>query len=64
MHFFLAHYRAGAPLPTRSAEDQAVEVVEMALDDLARGADSGELDDVKTLFLVQTLSLRQPGLFG
>ena len=64
MHFFLAHYRAGAPLKTRSAEDAAVEVVEMALDDLARLADSGELDDLKTLLLVQTLRLRQPGLFG
>jgi nudix-type nucleoside diphosphatase (YffH/AdpP family) len=64
MHFFLAHYRAGAPLAPRSAEDQAVEVVEMALDDLARIADSGELNDVKTLFLVQTLRLRQPRLFG
>jgi hypothetical protein len=36
----------------------------MALDELARLADSGELDDLKTLFLVQTLRLRQPGLFG
>jgi hypothetical protein len=64
MHFFLAHYRAGATLAARSAEDQAVEVVEMALDDLARSADNGQLDDVKTLLLVQTLRLRQPGLFG
>jgi nudix-type nucleoside diphosphatase (YffH/AdpP family) len=64
MHFFLAHYRAGAALAARSAEDQAVEVVEMALADLARGADDGQLDDVKTLLLVQTLRLRQPGLFG
>jgi hypothetical protein len=36
----------------------------MALADLARGADDGQLDDVKTLLLVQTLRLRQPGLFG
>jgi nudix-type nucleoside diphosphatase (YffH/AdpP family) len=64
MHFFLAHYRAGAPLKTRSVDDERVEVVEMALDELARLADSGELDDLKTLFLVQTLRLRQPGLFG
>lgn len=64
MHFFLARYRAGAPLEARSAEDQAVQVIEMALDDLARIADSGELDDVKTLFLVQALRLREPGLFG
>ena len=64
MHFYLARYRAGEPLNTRSAEDEAVEVVEMALDDLARIADTGELTDVKTLFLVQTLRLRQPGLFG
>jgi nudix-type nucleoside diphosphatase (YffH/AdpP family) len=64
MHFFLAQYRAGAVLAARSAEDQAVEVVEMGLDDLARSADSGQLDDVKTLLLVQTLRLRQPRLFG
>ncbi|MFW6077315.1 MAG: NUDIX domain-containing protein, partial [Hyphomicrobiales bacterium] len=64
LHFFLAHYRAGAPLAARSAEDEDVEVVDVALDDLARLADSGELDDLKTLFLVQTLRLRQPGLFG
>jgi nudix-type nucleoside diphosphatase (YffH/AdpP family) len=64
MHFYLAHYRAGSPLKTRSVEDERVEVVEMALDDLARLADSGELDDLKTLYLVQTLRLRQPGLFG
>jgi nudix-type nucleoside diphosphatase (YffH/AdpP family) len=64
MHFFLAHYRAGAALKPRSAEDQAIEVVEMALDDLARRADSGQLDDLKTLLLVQTLRLRQPRLFG
>lgn len=64
MHFFLAHYRAGAPLKERSQEDQAVEVVELALDELARMADSGELNDVKTLLLVQTLRLRQPALFG
>ena len=64
MHFFLAQYRAGAALAPRSAEDQAVEVVEMALDDLARSADRGQLDDVKTLLLVQTLRLRQSRLFG
>lgn len=64
MHFFLARYRAGAPLEPQSPEDAAVEVVEMSLDDLARIADSGELRDVKTLLLVQTLRLRQPGLFG
>jgi nudix-type nucleoside diphosphatase (YffH/AdpP family) len=64
MHFFLALYRAGAPLEARSADDEEVEVVEMALGELARLADTGELDDLKTLFLVQTLRLRQPGLFG
>ena len=64
MHFFLAQYEAGAPLQKRSAEDEDVEVVEMGLDDLARMADEGELDDLKALFLVQTLRLRQPRLFG
>jgi nudix-type nucleoside diphosphatase (YffH/AdpP family) len=64
MHLFLARYRAGAPRQAPRAEDEAITVVEMALCDLARAADSGELSDIKTLFLIQTLRLRQPRLFG
>jgi nudix-type nucleoside diphosphatase (YffH/AdpP family) len=64
MHFYLAHYRAGAALHSRSPEDETVEVVEMALDDLASSADTGRLNDLKSLFLVQTLRLRQPQLFS
>ncbi len=64
MHFYLARYVAGVARKARSAEDEAIEVVEMALADVARSADTGELSDVKTLVLVQTLRLRQPRLFG
>jgi hypothetical protein len=64
MHFYLARYVSGAARKARSAEDEAIEVVEMALADVARSADTGELSDVKTLVLVQTLRLRQPRLFA
>ena len=37
--------------------------VEVPLADLARMADTGQLIDMKTMLLVQTLRLRQPALF-
>ena len=46
------------------AEDEHIEVVELPLAELASRADRGELDDLKTLALVQTLRLRRPELFG
>jgi nudix-type nucleoside diphosphatase (YffH/AdpP family) len=44
-------------------EHESVEPVEMALSDLARLADAGQLFDTKTLVLVLALRLRQPTLF-
>jgi nudix-type nucleoside diphosphatase (YffH/AdpP family) len=46
------------------AEDhENITVVEIGLAELARMADSGELYDMKTFALVQTLRLRRPALF-
>lgn len=45
-------------------EHENITVVELPLTELARMADAGEIDDLKTLALVQTLRLRQPGLFA
>lgn len=67
MHLFLArHSRAdrvggGGGLVE---ENEEIEVVEVPLADLARLADAGALRDLKTLALVQTLRLREPGLFN
>jgi nudix-type nucleoside diphosphatase (YffH/AdpP family) len=45
-------------------EHEDIEVVELPLDEIAAMADRGELVDLKTLCLVQTLRLRHPQLFG
>jgi nudix-type nucleoside diphosphatase (YffH/AdpP family) len=65
MHFFLATY-AEAPQAAGgvASEQEAITVVEIGLAELARMADRGELADVKTLLLLQTLRLREPGLFS
>lgn len=66
MDLFLAPYRAadresaGGGL---AEEHESIEVVEVALPDLAAMADRGEVADMKTLCLVQTLRLRHPALF-
>ncbi len=66
MDLFLAPYRAadregaGGGL---AEEHESIEVVEVALSDLAAMADRGEVADMKTLCLVQTLRLRHPTLF-
>ncbi|MFL5531052.1 MAG: NUDIX domain-containing protein [Gemmatimonadales bacterium] len=44
-------------------EHECVTPVEVPLADLARMADTGQLIDMKTMLLVQTLRLRQPALF-
>jgi nudix-type nucleoside diphosphatase (YffH/AdpP family) len=46
-----------------ATEHENITVVEMALAELAASADRGELADMKTLLLVQTLRLRRPHLF-
>lgn len=67
MDLFLAPYRIGdrqgegGGLPE---ETESIEVVEIALTDLAAMADRGKIVDMKTLCLVQTLRLRHPGLFA
>jgi nudix-type nucleoside diphosphatase (YffH/AdpP family) len=45
-------------------EHEDITAVEMALPELARMADAGEIFDLKTLALVQTLRLRRPELFA
>lgn len=45
-------------------EQEEIEVVEMALAELAALADRGEVRDAKTMLLLQTLRLRRPDLFG
>lgn len=45
-------------------ENENITVIEVALSELARMADEGTLDDLKTLALVQALRLRQPELFA
>lgn len=66
LHLFLAEYRmhdriaAGGGLED---EQEEIEVVEMPLEELVSMADRGELADLKTFALVQTLRLRRPDLF-
>ncbi len=66
LHLFLAPYRAadrtgeGGGL---AEEHENIVVVETALGDLAGMADRGEIEDLKTLALVQSLRLRHPALF-
>lgn len=44
-------------------EQENIKAVELPLSELARMADDGRLEDLKTLFLVQTLRLKRPELF-
>ncbi|BCM85136.1 NUDIX domain-containing protein [Methylobacterium indicum] len=68
MDLFLAPYRAadreegaGGGL---AEEHENIEVVEVPLATLAAEAEAGEIADMKTLCLIQTLRLRHPGLFA
>lgn len=45
-------------------ESEDIEILEIALADLARMADDGEIRDLKTLALIQTLRLKRPALFS
>jgi nudix-type nucleoside diphosphatase (YffH/AdpP family) len=64
MHLYLATY-GGRPREGRGGvdEDEDITAAEMGLSELARLADAGELVDIKTLVLLQTLRLRRPALF-
>ncbi len=67
MALFLAPYRNAHRIGDGgglSQEHEKISVVEIALDDLARCAENGELNDLKTFALVQTLRLRRPELFA
>jgi nudix-type nucleoside diphosphatase (YffH/AdpP family) len=66
MHLFLAPYGAGDRIAAGggvAGEHEAIIVAETAFTELAAMADRGELTDLKTFTLVQTLRLRRPGLF-
>jgi nudix-type nucleoside diphosphatase (YffH/AdpP family) len=45
-------------------ENEEIEVLERPLADLARQADAGQIDDLKTLTLILALRLRRPELFA
>ena len=66
MHLYLARYgprdRTGAGGGV-AGEHENITIVEMTLSDLSMMAERGELVDLKTLALVQTLRLRRPDLF-
>jgi nudix-type nucleoside diphosphatase (YffH/AdpP family) len=64
---YLAPYGAAhrvAPGGGVAGEHEATTVAEIPLAELARLADAGQLDDMKTLALLQTLRLRRPELFA
>jgi len=64
---FLAAYRQSDRVAQGGGRDDEAEhlrVREVPLTELARRADAGELQDAKTLLLVQTLRLRKPELFA
>lgn len=67
MHLFLASFSAADRTGNgggRADEEEEIEVVELGLPELARQADAGEITDLKTLALVQSLRLRRPDLFA
>jgi nudix-type nucleoside diphosphatase (YffH/AdpP family) len=47
-----------------ASEHEAIEVAELGVDIVWAMVERGELDDMKTLALVQALRLRHPALFG
>jgi nudix-type nucleoside diphosphatase (YffH/AdpP family) len=67
MHLFLAEYGAASRVAEGGGlveEHEEIEIVEMALGNLAALADAGRIDDLKTFALVQALRLRRPDLFA
>jgi nudix-type nucleoside diphosphatase (YffH/AdpP family) len=66
MHLFLAPYGPGDRTGAgggAAGEHESITISEMTLAALAAMADRGELTDLKTLALVQSLRLRRPDLF-
>jgi nudix-type nucleoside diphosphatase (YffH/AdpP family) len=67
MDLYLAPYSAADRINAGggiASEHEAIEVVELGLDLVWAMIERGELDDMKTLALVQALRLRHPELFG
>ena len=67
MHLYLALYREAdreGPGGGLAEEHEHTQPVEVALRELAAQADAGQLGDMKTALLVQTLRLRRPDLFA
>jgi len=66
MHLFLGRYRPSDRVGEGGGladEHEDIEVVEIPLADLWALAEKGEIQDIKTLVLVQALKLRHPELF-
>lgn len=66
MHLYLAPYGRGDRTTDGGGladENEHITVVEMPLSELAALADRGQLSDLKTLAVLQTLRLRRPHLF-
>jgi nudix-type nucleoside diphosphatase (YffH/AdpP family) len=67
LHLYLSAYSAAdriGPGGGRAEEMEEIHVEEVALSELAKLADRGQLEDAKTLLLVQTLRLRRAALFA
>jgi len=67
MHLYLAACRdsdRAGPGGGLADEHENTAPVEYPLADLAARVDAGQLDDMKTMLLVQTLRLRRPDLFA
>lgn len=67
MHLFFASYRVGDRKGKgggHASEHEKITTVEVPLSNLAAMADDGRIADMKTLLLIQTLRLGEPGLFG
>ena len=67
MSLFLAQYHRAQRVGDGGgldSEHENITVVEMPLDELAKRADDGRLNDLKTFALVQTLRLKRPDLFS
>jgi len=67
MHLYLAEFTGADRVAEGGGvadENEDITAVEIPLPELAAMADSGRIDDLKLLALVQTLRIRRPDLFG